>query len=73
MFQPHQLVSIQLSADNWNKVLKQLARGKHNKVAPLIGEIQQQAMAQQQDNQLGSGPKLEPEVSGRDDPNNPAE
>lgn len=60
MFQPHTLVTIQLSADNWNKVLKQLGKGRHVKVIQLINEIQQQALAQQQTQQ--QGPQVEPEV-----------
>jgi hypothetical protein len=63
MLQPHQLVSIQLSADRWDQVLKQLSRGKHRKVNALMIEIQQQAMQQQQElMQPPAGPQLEPEV-----------
>ena len=62
MLQPHQLVSIQLSADRWDQVLKQLSRGKHRKVNALMIEIQQQAMQQQQEAMQTVGPQLEPEV-----------
>jgi len=45
MLQPDQPVTVTMTARQWQEVLTILARGRFSRVAPLIADIQRQALA----------------------------
>jgi hypothetical protein len=57
---PDTMISIQLTAAEWNQVTAILQEGPFRIVAPLIGKIHAQAMIAVGQNPLGNGPLIKP-------------
>jgi hypothetical protein len=64
--QPDQVISVAMSARDWNTVLSLLAEGPFRVAAPLIGEIQRQctALLPQHRPGLGEIVQMRPDIIG---------
>lgn len=57
---PNDSYSVTLTALQWNTVMRVLAAGKYNRVAPLIASIQQQVMREDAERNAQTMPDAPP-------------